>query len=149
MKMMIQPSGKAVFNFGLIMLLLVNWPGRAYAQEVPEYQLKAAFLYNFAKFTEWPQSAFKDNDAPLVIGILGKDPFEENVDFLKDKVVKSRKLTIQRFDDIKALKPCHILFISASEKNRLAETLDAVKDSTILTVSDLDAFIEKGGSSGL
>lgn len=144
MKPLKRQSGKAAFSLGLIMLL-AGWPAGLTAQEVPEYQLKAAFLYNFAKFTEWPGSAFEDSDAPLVIGILGEDPFGANIDFLKNKVVKNRKLTVRRFDNIDQLAPCHILFISASEKKRLAETIEAVQDSTLLTVSDVDAFIEKGG----
>lgn len=137
--------GKAAFILGMIALWLVNWPAGAQAQEVPEYQLKAAFLYNFAKFTEWPQSAFKDRDAPLVIGILGKDPFGANIDFLNNKIVKNRKLAVQRFNQVDELETCHILFVCASEKKRLAEILEAVNDSTLLTVGDMDAFIESGG----
>jgi len=129
----------------LILFLPLTWLWQAHAQEVPEYQLKAAFLYNFAKFIEWPQTAFKDSSAPFVIGILGDDPFGENINFIKSKKVKSRKLEIKHFKNLKDLKTCQILFVSSSEKKQLPEILAAVKDSTMLTVGDVDSFIESGG----
>ncbi|MCG8605337.1 YfiR family protein [bacterium] len=117
----------------------------AYGQEALEYQLKAAFLFNFAKFTEWPQKAFEENDSPLVLGVLGEDPFGEAIEPIKGKVVKRRKLEVKRFKDLVDLQPCHILFISASEKERLAEILTKVEGSAVLTVGDLDQFIDAGG----
>lgn len=129
----------------LTIFLPVTWLWQAHAQEVPEYQLKAAFLYNFAKFIEWPQTAFKDSSTSFVIGILGDDPFGENINFIKSKKVKNRKLEVKNFKTIKDLKTCQILFVSSSEKKQLPEIFNAVKDSTMLTVSDMDSFIESGG----
>jgi hypothetical protein len=117
----------------------------AYGQEAPEYQLKAAFLYNFAKFTEWPETAFKENNSPLILGVLGEDPFGEAIEPIKGKIVKSRKLEVKRFKSLMDLQPCHILFISASEKERLAEILTKIEGSAVLTVGDLDQFIDAGG----
>lgn len=129
----------------LTMFLPITWLWQAQAQEVPEYQLKAAFLYNFAKFIEWPQTAFKDSSASFVIGILGDDPFGENINFIKSKKVKNRNLEVKHFKNLKDLKTCQILFVSSSEKKQLPEIFNAVKDSTMLTVSDMDSFIESGG----
>jgi hypothetical protein len=125
--------------------MLTGFLRQVAAQEIPEYQLKAAFLYNFAKFTEWPENTFKDGSAPVVVVIFGEDPFGENINFIKDKSVKNRKLEIKRCHEIKELAACHILFVSSSEKKRLSEILAAIKISSVLTVSDIDSFIESGG----
>ena len=114
-------------------------------QEAPEYRLKTAFLYNFAKFTEWPQNAFKDSSAPLIVGLLGEDPFGEEIDLIRGKLVKNRKLAVKRFKKMEDLETCHILFISSSEKERLQDIFNALKDSTVLTIGETDRFIEDGG----
>ena len=114
-----------------------------------EYKVKAAYLYNFAKFVEWPSEAFADPSLPLGICIIGEDPFGEALNSLKDKSVKGRKLAISQYSESSELKDCHILFISPSEKNNLAGILEMIKDRHILTVSDMNKFANRGGMINL
>ena len=113
-----------------------------------EYQLKAVFLYNFVRFgfIEWPAESFADARAPLILGILGKDPFGDTIDRIaKGKTVKGRKLVIKRFEKIKNLEVCHILFISSSEEKRLATILETLKNLSVLTVGEVKQFAQRGG----
>jgi hypothetical protein len=136
----------------LMLLLAAGWlvcqPPAMHAQtSVPkEYQVKAACLFNFAQFVEWPAAAFPDADAPIRIGVLGDDPFgaalEETV---RGETVRNRKLVIQRSHRVADLKNCHVLFISKSEKKRVAEILSQLSSSDVLTVSEVESFARRGG----
>ena len=111
-----------------------------------EYKLKAVLLYNFAKFVEWPDGAFADGNTPLTIGILGEDPFGNIFEqAIKGKTVKSRKLKIKRFKQVRDVDTCHILFISSSEEKHLTEVLEFLKDSDFLTVGEMKQFAHSGG----
>lgn len=111
-----------------------------------EYQVKAAFLFNFAQFVEWPARAFAAADAPFVIGILGDDPFGAYLDDLvKGEKVGGRPFVIRRCGDLQEAVTCHILFISRSEQPALKEILHELKNRSILTISDLDSFNRHGG----
>lgn len=122
----------------------------AAAAEFRASQVKAVFLYNFAKFVEWPAEAFSTADAPLVLGILGPDPVgTAAMQSLADKKVNGRPLEVRLLSSIEGAKGCHILFISAAEQSRLARLLDSLRGSSILTVSDIKRFAEQGGSIGL
>jgi len=111
-----------------------------------EYHVKAAFLYNFAKFVEWPEEVLGHSSTPITIGILGRDPFGHYLDrTIKNKTVKGRELVIKRFEEVDDLEATHILFISESEKKRLSETLNKRKNWHVLTVSDMEGFSELGG----
>lgn len=133
----------------LIFLLLLSTGGRAQNAvdaTFSEYEIKAAFLYNFAKFVEWPETVFVDSARSVYIGILGKDPFGSVIDkTIANKKVKGKPLAIRRFQKLEDLKLCHILFISASEKDSVTQILDTVENLSILTVGDMDQFAEKGG----
>lgn len=123
-----------------------SWPN-THAKPPPsrEYLIKAAFLYKFAKFVDWPAKAFRNDRAPLTICILGKEPFGAALENIKDKKVKGRKLVIQRLARLEDLKQCHVLFISESEEKRLPKILRAIKGKAILTVSDMKEFARRGG----
>jgi hypothetical protein len=110
-----------------------------------EYQVKSAFLYNFVKFVEWPSETFRDSDSPIKICVLGKDPFGEALDRLRDKNVGSRKLVIERLKRGDAPDKCQILFISDSEKNNVTEILRGVRKRPVLTVGDMKGFLQSGG----
>lgn len=114
-----------------------------------ESKLKAAFIYNFAKFVEWPASAANDTtDQPFVIGILGDDRVIKELMAIEDKTVKGKKLRVKTLSNTKRINGCHVIFISASEENNLITILNALKNKDILTVSDINNFIEKGGIIG-
>lgn len=111
-----------------------------------EYQLKAVFLFNFTQFVDWPTDAFSDAGSPLVIGILGSDPFGAYLDdTVRDERVNGRPLAIQRYARVDEIKTCHVLFVSASEAGHMGQILNALKGRSILTVGDIDSFTRDGG----
>jgi hypothetical protein len=110
-----------------------------------EYQLKAAFLYNFTQFVEWPEGSLPE-DTPFVIGILGKDPFGNYLDELVDgEKVNGHPLIVQRFTSVDEIKTCHILFINVSDKSQLQAILKNLKSNNVLTVGDATHFSKNGG----
>jgi len=114
-----------------------------------EYLIKAGFIYNFAKFVEWPSAAFTQPDSPIVIGILGTDPFGNLIDrIIENKKIGARGLVVKRLKwgtDLKDLKECKILFVGASEKAHLDDLVQIVKSLPILTVGETPGFAERGG----
>jgi hypothetical protein len=118
-------------------LLLCLWAVMGAVAPVGEYQLKAVFLFNFAHFVEWPAAALPGDDAPFVIGVLGKDPFGSSLDeVVRGETVGGRRLAIERYPDVARLRSCQILFIQAEELAHLDQILDAVKGHSVLTVTD-------------
>ena len=132
---------------GVFLWLAAVAPGRLAAQSspYPPYQHKALYLFNFAKFTEWPKEAFASDDAPFVIGILGSDPFGKDLDIIKGKTIKGRKLEVKYFKTVQEVAGCQMLFISSSESNRLAEAMSTLGNSSILTIAETDEFIQQSG----
>ena len=110
-----------------------------------EYPLKAVFLLNFAQFTDWPTNAFDQPDSPLVIGVLGKDPFGSVLDdAIKDETVRGRKFVVERYQHVTDIKACHILFISQSEAAHLDKILPPLNGKPVLTVSDIPGSAARG-----
>ncbi len=111
-----------------------------------EYGLKAAFLYNFAKFIDWPADSFADDGSPLIFGVLGSDPFGSALDkTLQGKTVRGRSLVIRRFREVEDVRACHILFVGRSEGKRLAQTLESLQGSAVVTVGETKGFARVGG----
>lgn len=110
-----------------------------------EYQVKAAFLFNFAKFVEWPGEALSPG-APMAICVLGDDPFGEALDAItKGERVDGRDITIRRLRAATDARTCHVLFVSTSERGGVAAILEQLRGSNVLTVSDIDDFTRAGG----
>ncbi len=119
---------------------------RAGEAQPTEYQLKAAFLFNFAKFVDWPPEAFAQGDSPLVIGVLGENPFGEDLkDAVQNKSIGSHPLTVRTANSLAEARKCHILFISTSENRRLRQVLEGVRDANVLTVGETEQFLDSGG----
>ena len=137
--------------------MTLNGTPLAYAQtgdapDSSEYLIKAGFIYNFAKFVEWPSAAFAQPDSPIVIGVLGTDPFGSVLDRLvQDKKIGQRGFVVRRYKwgkdlkDLKDLRDCKILFVSTSEKAHADEIIQLVKWLPILTVGETPGFAERGG----
>lgn len=106
------------------------------------YAVKAAFLYNFAKFIEWPR---EENEEFFLLTILGKDPFGNFLDDLQDKLIKGKKIRIKRIGSLKEINSPHMLFISPSEKNQLKKIIKSLEKSAILTVGETEEFCQQGG----
>ncbi len=147
-------------RLGILIVILgmtLNGTPLAYAQtgdapDSSEYLIKAGFIYNFAKFVEWPSAAFAQPDSPIVIGVLGTDPFGSVLDRLvQDKKIGQRGFVVRRYKwgkdlkDLKDLRDCKILFVSASEKAHADEIIQLVKWLPILTVGETPGFAERGG----
>jgi hypothetical protein len=111
-----------------------------------EYEVKAAFLLNFAKFVEWPEAAFPNADAPLRIGVLSDNHLGPILDrIIKGQTVNNRKLTLQISGNLGDLSGCQLLFIGAAERNRVPEILKTLSGKSILTVSETPGFAQQGG----
>jgi len=118
----------------------------AQAQSATEYQVKAAFLFNFARFVEWPAEAFPTADAPLQICILGQDPFGADFEqMIVDKSVNGHRMEIAHPEGVPQARACHILFIAFSEKPRLREILQGLRGTSVLTVGEVPGFVQMGG----
>jgi uncharacterized protein DUF4154 len=111
-----------------------------------DYQVKAAYLYYFSTFVDWPSETFAQTGNELVIGVLGEDPFRGILDdTLRGKSVNNRRIVVRRFANIKDARDSHILFISASEQDRIPSILKALDGTAVLTVGDLESFAIRGG----
>ncbi len=120
--------------------------GRPFSRE---YDVKAAFLYNFAMFIDWPKDAFARPDSPLVIGVLGTDPFGSSLEeTVAGERVKGRAIVIRRFSEAADAQGCHLVFISASEHRRVKELLRQLRRPSLVTVADMPGFVEAGGLIG-
>jgi len=131
----------------VIVIVFSNTP-QAHSQSstAGEYQVKAAFLYNFAKFVEWPPSSFSDASAPLRICVLGQDPFGEELgNITREKTVNGRKLEVDQVVDVQQARTCQILFIASSEKAQLKRIFESLRGTDALTVGDTKGFVEQGG----
>lgn len=138
----------AACGTGLLLLSMLLHSGVTWSASVttPEYQLKAVFLFNFTQFVEWPPQAFTDTNSPLVIGVLGNDPFGSYLDeTVRGETINGRPLTVQRYNTAEEIKHCHVLFISRSEAARLPQIFASLKGRSILTVGDADNFSRDGG----
>lgn len=111
-----------------------------------EHAVKAVYLFNFAQFVEWPVEVFTEANSPIIIGVLGKDPFgsylEETV---QGEVINGHPIEIERYSSVKQVKKCHILFIHPSLEPRLDDILNELKGKNVLTVSDGSDFTKLGG----
>ena len=130
----------------LLMLLLAGFSEKqAKAQLANEYQVKAAFILNFAKFVEFPGDSFSDGPM-LVIGVLGDDPFGSTIDqIMNGSNANGHRLVVKRLHWGDNLRSCQILFISSSEKKRLGQILDGLRGASVLTISDVSNFNQSGG----
>ena len=119
--------------------------------DVSEYTVKSAYLFNFARFVDWPDSAFAKSTSPLLIGIVGEDPFGSALtEAVSGKSVGTHPLEVRRFGAYDkslagSLKKCQILFVSYSEKENAREILQSLEGTPVLTVSEIEKFLVMGG----
>ena len=131
----------------LIFTAIIGLSLNSLAQQQPsEYEVKAAFLFNFAKFIDWPPEVFADTNSPIVVGVLGKNVFGNNLEkIINDRKVNNRSFQFRKYTSVTEVTNCQILFISSSEKNDFAKIMSALHNASILTVSETDGFIQAGG----
>jgi hypothetical protein len=150
----------------ILTAVFIAWWAAAYAHDdslhTKEHQIKAAFLYNFIKFTDWPEGKVAEPNT-ITIGLLGEHPFEDAFDPVKDKTVRNNRLIIKdlgrfrqsfpeddsgklQFDNyIEQLRKCHVLFICDSERENFKTIIDAIKGYGVLTVGETEDFLDVGG----
>jgi hypothetical protein len=117
----------------------LSWPPAWPAAPATEYQVKAAYLFNFGRFVEWPAAAYASPGAPFVIGIFGDDPFGELIDdAVRGESLDGHPLVVRRFRKPEDVSTCNILFIARSEVSRLEAVLQVVRGRPVLTVTDFD-----------
>jgi hypothetical protein len=111
-----------------------------------EYQIKAKYLYNFARFVDWPEESFQSPDSPFVIGIIGNDPYGIDLEkTIEGKQIKNRKFIIRTYQNLENLSSCHILFIGVNDRALRSQIFNKIKKYSILTVGDDDSFTKDGG----
>jgi len=135
----------------LDLIFLLGTVFTAYAQPpaFDEYQVKAAFLYNFAKFVEWPPETFANSSDPIELCIVGQDPFGSALeDMVQGKKIGDRAFTVRRLRDTQQASKCQIVFIGAGESKRTRALLETLKSAGILTVGETDDFTADGGIIG-
>lgn len=117
-----------------------------HAEVADEYPVKAAFLFNFAKFVEWPSDAFQGPEDPIGICVLGQNPFGSALeDVVRNKIVANRAFLVREIANSQQASKCHIVFVTASERKRFRSLLEELKGRSILTVGETDDFISNGG----
>ena len=136
----------------LTVLALWFWPAcgeplMAQTTTSTEYELKAAFLLNFAKFVEWPANVFQNAKAPITVCIFGHDPFGNALDeTMRGKQINNRELLARRINEPAGLKDCQLVFVSENEEKRLPEILNRLNGASVLVVGEAGDFAERGGS---
>jgi hypothetical protein len=142
-------AGFLSWFLAIVVVLIISLNPTANSAEsrrAGEYELKAAFLYNFIKFTEWPPEEIAKSDQPFVIGVLGKDPFGAALDkVVEGETIFRKPIVTKRFSRLEDAAGVHVLFISSSEGNNLPAILRALDSYSILTVSEIDNFAQRGG----
>jgi hypothetical protein len=134
---------------GLIVFALTicaNLAPRAEEAPFSEYQVKSAWLLNFARFVEWPPTGFPNAKAPFVVGVVGRGPFGKELEqAFAGKIVKGRAFEVRRLASDSDLRGCHILFFMSSEKRRLRDSFEKLSGFPVLTVGESDEFLDQGG----
>jgi hypothetical protein len=129
-----------------LLCLAAAIPTWAQASPSVEYQVKAAFLLNFIKFIEWPPEAFQNEKAPITLCVFGHDPFGGALDdIIRGRAVNNRTILARRINELRDLKSCHLVFVSAAEDKRLPEILNSLKDTSAIVVGEAAGFAERGG----
>jgi hypothetical protein len=142
-----QRAWLSIFLFlSAVAMMLAPEKIRAQAEVPKEYQIKAAFLFHFAQFVEWPYLDSTNADTSFRIGVLGDNPFGSALnEIVKGETIANRPVTILYSHHAEDLKDCQIVFISKSEKAHLPRVLDELKGGKILTVSEIENFAKSGG----
>ncbi len=131
--------------FAILVLILMAWSSSVYSDTRREYQLKAAYLLNFARFIYWPENVFSKSSKNFYICVYGDNPFAENLNNLSDKKIQNKKIKIIDIKDTEKNDACHIVYISGSEKDDYLKVITAYSNKTALMVSDINGFCESGG----
>lgn len=146
---LLHPARWGWWALGLMALWLSVRSAEATAESVPEYEVKAALLYNFAVFTEWPSERLSAATPSFDVCILGEDPFGPAVDRLTRQLIHEKPIVVRRLASSGSLGGCHLLFISESEGRRLDPVLEQARVHNVLTIAEGKGMAERGATVGL
>jgi hypothetical protein len=139
------PSRGLIARFILCALLIWFAPSALHAQ-TKEYQVKAAFLYNFAQFVSWPETAFTNADEPFQIGVLGENPFGGDLkETIRGETIHGRRIVIIESRQAENLAGCQIIFVNKAEAGHADEIFSKLSSKPVLTVSEVSGFARRGG----
>jgi YfiR/HmsC-like len=144
-----QRGGYRIVAVMLVWSVVSAWSPvvRSQVDSPGEYEIKAAFLFNFAKFIDWPASSFKSPTSPFAICILGRDPFGSILDTaLQGRMIGGRPLLILRLKDTAEARQCQMAFVSSSENSHLAKILEDLRGLHVSLVGEADGFAASGGT---
>lgn len=141
------PFIKIILNLFLVTVTLLQGSQHALAQTPSrEYQLKAVFLFNFTQFVNWPATDFENDQSPLVIGVMGDNPFGNYLSLtVAGEKINGHPLAVQHYKSEEEIKSCHILFVNFNETKKLEQVLGSVEGKNTLTVGDDPDFLKQGG----
>ena len=133
-----------------LLIFVLFWPAVLSADSAAEeYEVKAAFLFHFAQFVDWPADAFPDGSSPLMYCTLGDDPFRGVLDAsLNGKTIGTRPIRIWHLKPAQDVQGCHVLFFGASEKKSIPAVLSGIQGKPVLTVGETERFVTSGGIIG-
>jgi hypothetical protein len=142
----IEPPRRWIFMLFLYLSIGLCLPGQSPTAEHKhgEYDVKSAFIYNFAKFIEWPGGSAPATGGALNLCLLGEDPFGSSLNHYQGRPVKEKKFQVRQVKSPREARNCQILFISASERGRLASILDTIGNVPVLTVGDTEGYARQG-----
>lgn len=131
----------------LFLLVFLISSATSFSQQYTEYELKAAYLFNFGKFIQWPTESFKKTNDPFIIGIYGNNPFGESLQqIIQNKTLQNRPVILININNVEEATTCHILFICKTDKLQLKQLLSDLHNKAVLTVGDnIEEFCQLGG----
>lgn len=130
---------------GVLLLFTAN-VGISNAQSPTDVRVKAAFVFNFAKFIEWPGFSHGASTTPIKIAIVGEDPIKAELEsVMRGKSIDAHPIEILKFQSLTEIQACHLLFISNSERANLPQILKLIRNTVVVTVSDMPDFLDQGG----
>lgn len=144
------PVRRALRLLALVLLLSFSVPAAVFSEpdQSTEYQVKAAFIFQFAKFVEWPPEAAGRASNTFTICVLGKSPFGRSLHSLAGQTVHGRRVVVTQIRGTEEIESCNVLYVSSSEKGKLQQILAAVGTRPVLTISDIKRFASSGGMIG-
>lgn len=141
------PGRRLAWYLGMLAMVCLTTGSASVLSVTREAQLKGVLLYNLPQFVEWPQNAFDAPDSPIVLGILGKDPFGPALDeIIQDELVQGRRIQVERYQTVADVRRCHILFLAGSVQDQGDRVIAELKGKAVLTVAEFDNnFLRNGG----
>jgi hypothetical protein len=137
---------------GIILLMVLGWlaPATRGQDSISEEQVKAAFLYNFARFTEWPASAFAESATPITLGVVGNDAFANTLaTLLKEKKAHGRSFIVEKVGSVSQATGAHILFVAKEESRKATQFATTLRKQPVLLVGESEDFLQDGGTINL